>query len=219
MKEVVARWKEAGGAGIPWDRIPVELYVAAAVISVVVVLAALLVALVAWRRACRSPGWRAAKLRLQAGLDPSPARRAIARLRAGLDAAVQETNRTVEAVEGEGWAVAELPALSRRFAQVALPLQTELAVLAREPEDTVAAISLGEAEARVQHALDIGDSIRRAAMASLRRAADHDLGALRVDVDLEERGLTAALDELAARQTAPLLASPPRPPHAGPRHR
>lgn len=197
--------------GIPWDRIPVQLYVAAAVIAVVAVLVAIVVGWVVWRRARRSPAWRAAKLHLQAELDPSPARRAVARLRAELDQALAATDRAVAEAAAGGWAVADLPSLARRLDRVAGSLQAELTVLGREPDNTVVERSLTEAEGRVQRALDIATDLRQAAMTSMRRATDDDLVTLSDDADLETRALRAALDDLATRQAAPLLSAPGEP--------
>lgn len=193
-----------------WDRIPLQLYLVAAAVLFVAVLVAALLGWIAWRRARRSAAWRSATLRLRAELDPSPARRTVARLRARLDEAAGETAVAVETVAAEGWAVADLSTLARRFTHVADSMQTELALLAREPDSGVVAEALSEAEARVRRALEIGHGIRRAATMSLRRATDDDLGQLHADLDVERRALSAALDELAHRQGVPLLPDQPR---------
>lgn len=60
--------------GFRWDQIPIQLYLIAAGVAVVLIVIAAVVTGVLWRRARRSSAWRTAKLRLQAELDPSPAR-------------------------------------------------------------------------------------------------------------------------------------------------
>jgi len=191
--------------GFRWDQIPVQLYLVAAGVAVVLVVIAAVVAWVLWRRARRSVAWRTAKLRLQAELDPSPARRAVANLQVELDEAVRQTTLTVQVLTDDGWATADLPALTRRLATVARPLHSELTILAREPDGELVGRALPEATARVRRATEIGDGIRQAAATSLRQAADEGLDHLDADAEIEERALELALRELNEAQRLPLV--------------
>jgi hypothetical protein len=189
----------------PWSQIPIQIYIAAAVIVFILIVVAAIVGWMLWRRARRSGAWGAAKLLLQSELDPSPARRAVANLRVEVDEAVRETNRAMQVLTDQGWPTGDLPSLTRRLESIVRPLHTELVILSHEPDEDIVRRAIPEAETRVRRACEIGDGIRQAATASLRHETDQGLDSLSADAQLEWSAIQSALDELAARQKHSML--------------
>lgn len=149
-----------------------------------------------WRRLRVSVRWRRGLRTVQVWTSPpGPRRRAVA-LRRELGDAIAATSHAVAVVAAAGGAVGDLPHLARRLARVAAPLDAELRILAREPDERELARLLPAARGRVEHVERVALTMRRAAGGGLGAHTEAQVRALSATVEHEVSALSAGVDAL-----------------------
>jgi hypothetical protein len=151
---------------------------------------------VRWVR--RSPRLRRRVRSVQALTTPPGARRQVACLRRDLNTAAHATGEAVALVRAAGGTVGDLPLLARRLGRVAGTLDTELRLLACEPDQAELARVLPAARARVAEVSRVALTIRRAASAGLGAETAAEIAPLEAEVKREVLALDAGVDRLLA---------------------
>ena len=151
---------------------------------------------VRWVR--RSPRLRRRVRSVQALTTPPGARRQVACLRRDLNTAAHATGEAVALVRAAGGTVGDLPLLARRLGRVAGALDTELRLLACEPDQAELSRVLPAARARVAEVSRVALTIRRAASAGLGAETAAEIAPLEAEVKREVLALDAGVDRLLA---------------------
>lgn len=179
-----------------------ELLLAALVAFVFVVGATALVAWRLWRFLKARLRWRRQIRVVQIWTAPPGPRREVAFLRRELAEAISSTPQAIAMVKASAGVVGELPSLARRLERVATTLDTELRLLASEPDQREVARLLPAAHGRVGDVTRAARGIRRAAGAGLGAQSAADLRALSADVEREVAAVAAGVQRLLATASA-----------------
>lgn len=195
MEVLVADEGPRGGSQVDLTSIPVGVYVAAAVIIMVLVLALVIAGFVAYRRAKRTGSWRRAKLTLQSqGLAPGPQRQ-LAQLRLRLDNALSAATSAV-LVSSDVAAAGNLGSVNQQLQQVGQRISRQLDLLADNNAGTALNRLMTPLQRRVDDVEALAGQIADAAGAALGGAADVDLTDLTGAVAEELQTVNLRLDAL-----------------------
>lgn len=180
------------------NSIPGWVYVAGAVLVVVVLLVALIGGWLVYRRMRRSGTWRRTMLNLQAEGMPAGPRRELAELRLELDQALGDARGAITALDAGGGAQGDLASLVRRLEAIGGGLSAQLDVLGRTVQDDGLAAMLPSLAPRVADVQQISGRICAASAASMGGAAQTELEDVTGDVRDELTALDAGVTALKA---------------------